>query len=94
MNEEPSFENALLELEKAVRDLEDGRLGLEDSLARYEHGISLIKLCYKQLSHAEQRILQLAGNDEEGKPILQPFKHEATAIRQARTPKSSGPGSA
>ena len=29
-----------------MRDLEDGRLGLEDALARYEHGVGLIKRCY------------------------------------------------
>ncbi len=74
-----SFEDSLMELERLVRDLEDGRLGLDEALARYEQGVGLIKSCYQQLRQAEQRILQLTGTDEEGQPALQPFKHEATA---------------
>jgi exodeoxyribonuclease VII small subunit len=74
-----TFEQSLDELEGTVRDLEDGRLGLEESLARYERGVRLLQRCCAQLRDAEQRILQLTGTDEEGQPILQPFAHEATA---------------
>ncbi len=80
-----SFEDSLLELERMVRELEDGRLGLEDALARYEQGVGLIKSCYQQLRQAEQRIQLLTGVDEEQRPILQPFKHEATAPTKKRT---------
>jgi exodeoxyribonuclease VII small subunit len=73
-----SFEDALAELEQVVHDLEDGQIGLEDSLARYERGVGLIKACYAQLRDAEQRILLVTGTDDEGKPILQPFQHAAT----------------
>ena len=79
-----TFEESLLELERMVRELEDGRLGLEDSLARYEQGVGLIKSCYQQLRQAEQRIMLLTGVDEEQQPILQPFKHEATAVAKKR----------
>jgi exodeoxyribonuclease VII small subunit len=79
-----TFEESLLELERMVRELEDGQLGLEDALARYEQGVGLIKSCYQQLQQAEQRILLLTGVDEEQKPILQPFKHEATALAKKR----------
>jgi exodeoxyribonuclease VII small subunit len=79
-----SFEESLLELERMVRELEDGQLGLEDALARYEQGVGLIKSCYQQLQQAEQRILLLTGVDEEQQPILQPFKHEATAVTKKR----------
>jgi exodeoxyribonuclease VII small subunit len=80
-----TFEESLLELERMVRELEDGRLGLEDALARYEQGVGLIKSCYQQLRQAEQRIVMLAGIDEEQQPILQPFKHEATAVTKKRS---------
>ncbi len=83
MNESPNepltFEQALAELDRIVRELEDGQTGLEESLARYETGISLLKRCYGQLRQAEQRIQLLTGVDEEGRPILQPFEHSATA---------------
>jgi exodeoxyribonuclease VII small subunit len=72
------FEDALAELEQVVRDLEDGEVGLEESLAKYERGVGLIKACYAQLRDAEQRILLVTGADDEGKPVLQPFQHAAT----------------
>jgi len=74
----PTFEEALAELEQVVRDLEDGEIGLDRSLDRYERGVALIKRCHAQLREAEQRILQLTGTDEQGKPVLQPFRHAAT----------------
>ena len=85
MNEPPAdeltFEQALLLLEQTVRNLEDGQIGLEEALAHYEAGVGLIKRCYARLREAEQRILQLTGLSEDGKPVLQPFQHEATANR-------------
>ena len=80
-----TFEESLFELERMVRELEDGRLGLEDALSRYEQGVGLIKSCYQQLREAEQRIVTLTGVDEGQQPILQPFKHEATAVAKKRT---------
>jgi exodeoxyribonuclease VII small subunit len=79
-----SFEDSLIELERLVRELEDGRLGLDDALARYEQGVGLIKYCHQQLRQAEQRILVLTGTDADGQPVLQPFKHEATAPAKKR----------
>ena len=46
------FEQALKELEQIVRLLEDGETGLEEALAHYEKGVSLLKLCYGQLRAA------------------------------------------
>src|ERR1700756_4235669 len=65
-----TFEEALADLERIVRELEDGQTGLEDALARYEAGVGLLKRCYGQLKEAEQRILHLTGLDADGKPIL------------------------
>ncbi len=68
-----TFEQALQELEAIVREMEEGTIGLEESLARYERGVALLKRCYGQLRDAEQRILLLTGVDEEGQPTLAPF---------------------
>jgi exodeoxyribonuclease VII small subunit len=86
-----TFEDSLAELERLVRELEDGRLGLDDALARYEQGVGLIKHCYGQLRRAEQRILLLTGIDEAGQPILQPLKHEATALSRGAAELSAHP---
>ena len=74
-----TFEQALADLEQIVRELEDGQTSLEEALARYEIGVGLLKRCYGQLRHAEQRILLLTGVDADGRPFLQPFEHVATA---------------
>jgi exodeoxyribonuclease VII small subunit len=72
------FEEALAALEQIVRDLEDGSTGLEESLAKYEQGIGLLKQCYDRLRDAEQRIVKLAGCCEDGSPVLEPFGHTAS----------------
>jgi exodeoxyribonuclease VII small subunit len=82
-----TFEQSLVDLERVVRDLEDGRLGLEESLACYEQGVCLVRRCYNQLRAAEQKILLLSGSDEDNQAILQPFRHEATAPGRAQPPQ-------
>jgi exodeoxyribonuclease VII small subunit len=74
----PTFEQALAELERIVRDLEDGRTGLDEALRRYEQGVALLKRCYGQLRQAEQRINELIGTDAAGNPVTRPFEHTAT----------------
>lgn len=68
-----SFEQALGELEAIVRDLEAGDISLEAALSRYEAGVGLLKNCYAQLRQAEQKVLLLAGEDADGRPVTQPF---------------------
>jgi exodeoxyribonuclease VII small subunit len=74
---EPSFEEAVAQLEQIVRELEGGETGLEQSLARYEEGIALLKRCFGQLRQAEQKILLLTG-EESGVPALRAFEHTAS----------------
>ncbi|MSQ95980.1 MAG: exodeoxyribonuclease VII small subunit [Gemmataceae bacterium] len=81
MKEPKTFEAALAELEKVVHDLEDGDAGLEQSLARYEQGVALLRRCYEQLRKVEQRIVELTGKDEAGNPVLKPFEH-SSAVKQ------------
>jgi exodeoxyribonuclease VII small subunit len=78
------FEDALAELERIVRELEDGETSLEQSLTRYEQGVALLRNCYQQLQQAEQRILLLTGQGEDGAPILKPFAHSATGDGKPR----------
>jgi exodeoxyribonuclease VII small subunit len=89
------FEQALAELERILRDLEDGTTSLDDALARYERGVGLLRLCYAQLRDAEQKIQLLAGLTADGKPDLQVFEHtaaveKANAAPAKRKPKPNG----
>lgn len=58
-----SFEKALEELEALVARMEDGKLALEESLAAYQRGAELIKLCESKLSQAQSRIAILDGGE-------------------------------
>jgi exodeoxyribonuclease VII small subunit len=57
-----SFEAALAELEAVVRQLEEGELSLEESIALYERGQMLSRLCQERLDQAELRVEQLESS--------------------------------
>jgi exodeoxyribonuclease VII small subunit len=83
------FETALAELDRILRELEDGTTTLEDALARYERGVALVRQCYGQLQGAEQKIRLLAGLTDDGKPDLKPFEHTAS-VEKAKPPARRG----
>ena len=91
----PSFEQALAAIESIVRDLEEGQLGLEDALARYERGVNLLRQCHTQLQQAERRIELLAGVDAEGNPVSTPLDDTALGLDEKarqRSKRRSGTG--
>lgn len=51
-----SFEEALSELEKIVRQLESGGADLKSSIDSYERGMALKKLCEGKLREAQTKI--------------------------------------
>jgi len=67
------FEESLAALEKIVAALEEGR-GLSESLELYEHGVKHLKHCHAALHPAEQKLQMLVAVDEDGNPVVQPFK--------------------
>ena len=65
-DQEPlSFEQAVGQLEQIVAAIESGQIGLEESLARYEQGMELVKHCRGILDRAEKRI-ELLSQTEQG----------------------------
>jgi len=51
-----TFEASLNELEKIVKQLEDGDMPLEESLKLFEDGVRLSRECRERLTNAERRI--------------------------------------
>ena len=51
-----SFEDALLELEAIVRNLEGANTPLEKSIEEYERGVALKKHCEAKLRDAQAKI--------------------------------------
>ena len=62
-NKEITFEAAMVRLEEIVRLLEGGGAALDDSLALFEEGIGLVKLCNSKLDNAEQKVKMLVAGD-------------------------------
>ena len=62
------FEESIKELEKIVKMLEDGEPSLDESLKNFEKGITLIKVCQKELESAENKIKELT-EDGDTKPF-------------------------
>lgn len=56
------FETALAQLEALVAKMESGTLPLDESLAVYEQGVELARICQRRLDHAEQQVKVLQGN--------------------------------
>lgn len=63
---ERTFEESLNELERIVKQLENGDLPLEESLKLFEEGIRLSRSCRERLTVAERRIevLMKDGNGD------------------------------
>ena len=61
-----SLEESLGRLETIVSELESEQYSLEDSLERFEEGLSLGKLCREILDRAEMRMRELVDVADDG----------------------------
>jgi exodeoxyribonuclease VII small subunit len=68
-----SFEEAMIELEQLVAQMEAGELPLEASVAAYKRGSELVKYCAAQLDKVESQVKVLEGE------MLKPFATDAAA---------------
>ncbi len=68
-----SFEEALQQLENIVRELESGRIKLDDAVASYEKAVALKQLCENKLNAARLKIEKIELS-QEGKLETVPFE--------------------
>ena len=59
-----SFEDSYSRLEQVIRQLEEGDLTLEESVALYEEGMFLARHCGKHLQRAEVKVTELLNAAE------------------------------
>ncbi len=64
MKKPSSFEDALERLEAIVARLEEGEVGLEESLEQYREGIRLHRYCQDKLRKVEQELMRVLKEDE------------------------------
>jgi len=70
-----TFEEALKQLETIAEQIEQGKIGLEESISKYEQGMALVKQCRQILSKAEHKIQQLQPRSDgtlEATPFQRP----------------------
>ena len=61
-----SFEEAIEQLEKLVKELENEELSLENSLEKFSLGVSLSKICYSQINKAQNTIDKILKENDDG----------------------------
>src|SRR3546814_20392630 len=59
-----SFEDALAELERSVRELEAGTTKLDDSIAAYERGSHLKLHCERKLREAPEKVERISKSSD------------------------------
>ncbi len=64
-----SFEENLEKLQVIVDRVDSGELGLEQMIASYEEGLSLIKICKSILDGAELKINKLVEDSDKTEPF-------------------------
>ena len=75
MSDQPTFEQAMKELEEAVARLEKGTLALDESLACFEAGVRSANLCRKLLQQVEQQV-EVLVKDADGELTVQAFRQD------------------
>jgi len=67
-----SFEDALAELDRLVKQLEDGKAKLDDAIGAYERGALLKRHCESKLREAQAKIEQISVSPD-GSVTTKPF---------------------
>lgn len=91
METDASFEANLRDLEKTVKTLEAGDIGLDAALSQYETGIRLLARCHTLLDDAGRKVALLTGVEADGSPSTSPFDASATFEAPSRA-AASGDG--
>ena len=69
-----SYEASFKRLEEIMSTLEDGQLGLEESLALFQEGIELYRQCREQLNKSEDTLKVVLS--ESGLETIKPLREE------------------
>ena len=69
------FETSFRRLESIVEKLEQEELSLDESLALFEEGVKLSRLCHGRLDKIEKKIETILA-DAKGEPVTENFDSE------------------
>ena len=71
-----TFESALSKLDQITEELEEGELGLEKSLKKFDEGVQLVDFCSKKLEEARGQVELLVKKN--GKLEAIPFADDTS----------------
>ena len=77
------FEDHLKVVEEVVKSLESGKLGLEESIEKYEAGIKALRQCYSILEQAEKKI-QILVKEKDGSLTAKDFDPSSARPAEGR----------
>jgi exodeoxyribonuclease VII small subunit len=58
-----TFEDNLQELEKIVKDLENGSVPLDDAIKKYTKAMELVNECSKKINDATEKVNKILNSD-------------------------------
>lgn len=65
MENNKNFEEMIENLEQIAKDLESGKLSLDESVKKFEEGMEISKECSKILENAEKKITILTKDSQD-----------------------------
>lgn len=93
-NAEVTLESAMTELSQIVSRLESGQESLDESLAQFERGMTLLRICHRKLDSAAQRIELVTQLSPNGDVMTEEFDAAATLLRGASADAARATGTA
>lgn len=66
---QPSFEEAMEELERIVEKLEEGDVPLEEAINTYKKGMELSKFCHDKLKKVEAQLAEIVVENGDKQPF-------------------------
>ena len=84
-----SLEDAMTELSAIVTRLESGQQSLDESLAQFEQGMKLLRVCHNQLDVAAQRIEIVTQLTSDGEFSTTDFESTATLQKSPAATRST-----
>ncbi len=64
-----TFEESLARLEEIVKQMESGKLTLDESMSLYEEGVKLAAACKGRLNLARNKVMMLVDDQNEIKEV-------------------------
>ena len=72
-----TFEEAMEELDSVIRQLESGKIKLDEAVAVYERGVKLKNFCEAKLKSAQSKIEKLVVGSDGSITGVEAFDHDA-----------------